>query len=113
MWRNKEVIVIVTILVLIGGSLVAYFAIFSWKSDTSATENAFTMKGTVSFIDMEGGFYGIIADDGEHYDPINLPPQFKLNGLRVWFRAEICENQLSFHMWGTRIEIIEIKIILA
>ncbi|MDI6889237.1 MAG: hypothetical protein QMC78_06105 [Methanocellales archaeon] len=58
---------------------------------------------------LEGGFYGIISDDGEHYDPLNLGPEFQEDGLRVWFKAKISENQTSVHMWGTIVEIISIE----
>ncbi len=42
--------------------------------------------GTIVYLNFEGGFYGIIADNGEHYDPINLPSEFKKDGLRVRFK---------------------------
>jgi len=65
--------------------------------------------GTVECLDFEGGFYGIAADSGKHYDPINLPPQFRKDGLRVWFKGKIRSDLGSFHMWGTIIELIAIK----
>jgi len=66
-------------------------------------------KGTVVYVNLEGGFYGIIADNGKHYDPINLPSHFRRDGLRVWFKGKIRDDLGSFHMWGTIIELIEIK----
>jgi len=65
--------------------------------------------GTVTYLSLEGGFYGIIADDGEHYDPTNLPPEFRQDGLRVRFEAVILRDQYSVHMWGTIVEIISIE----
>lgn len=65
--------------------------------------------GTVKFLDFEGGFYGIISDNGENYDPINLSKEFQVDGLRVRFDAKKQENVASFHMWGTIIEIINIE----
>ena len=66
-------------------------------------------KGTVKFLDFEGGFYGIISDNMENYDPINLGKEFQVDGLRVRFDAKKQENVASFHMWGTIIEIINIE----
>ena len=66
-------------------------------------------KGTVKFLDLEGGFYGIIGDNMENYDPINLDKEFQVDGLRVRFDAKKQENVASFHMWGTIIEIINIE----
>ena len=69
--------------------------------------------GTIVFNDFEGGFYGIISDEfheGENkFDPINLPSEFKQDGLRVKFKAFVAFGQYSYHMWGTIIRIIEIE----
>jgi len=65
--------------------------------------------GTMTYLSFEGGFYGIIADDGEHYDPINLPSEFEEDGLQVKFKGKIRDDLASFHMWGHLIELIYIK----
>ena len=65
--------------------------------------------GTVVFLSFEGGFYGIKADDGQSYDPTNLPVEFRKDGLRVRFEAKVLSNQASFHMWGIIVEIIHIQ----
>ncbi len=64
--------------------------------------------GTVVFEPIEGGFFGISADDGHFYDPINLPAELRQNGLRVQFEASTCPDMFSSHMCG---EIIEIQTI--
>ena len=68
-----------------------------------------TGTGTVVYLTFEGGFWGIIGDDGEHYDPANLDPEFKVKGLRVYFEAKIRHDLVSFHMWGKIIEILKIQ----
>lgn len=65
--------------------------------------------GTVKYINLEGGFYGIIGDSGARYDPTNLPKEFKVDGLKVRFTAKRQTGAVSFHMWGTLIEIISIE----
>lgn len=67
--------------------------------------------GEVQYIDIEGGFYGIITDDGEHYEPNNLASEFMVDDLQISFKAKIMEDQVSFHMWGTIIEILEIEVL--
>ena len=62
--------------------------------------------GTIKHLDLEGGFYGIIADNGERYDPINLPTRFQQDGMRVKFKIEIIKDQTSIHMWGTIVEVV-------
>jgi len=65
--------------------------------------------GTVKYIDIEGGFFGIIGDSGKNYNPINLSEEFQKDNLRVSFDAKIREDMVSFHMWGTLIEIVRIE----
>jgi hypothetical protein len=65
--------------------------------------------GTIRYLYFEGGFYGIVSDDGKHYDPTNLSPEFQTDGLRVSFKIKTLENMCSFHMWGTLVIIITIE----
>ncbi|MFQ5865773.1 MAG: hypothetical protein ACE5IW_11150 [bacterium] len=64
--------------------------------------------GTITFIQLEGGFYGIVGDNGENYLPVNLASEFQEDGLRVRFEARIRDDLASIYMWGTLIQIIEI-----
>lgn len=66
--------------------------------------------GTIIYLSFEGGFYGIMSDEGNGYDPVNLPPEFEFVGLRVEFIGEVLDLD-SIHMWGIIIRIIFIKII--
>jgi hypothetical protein len=64
-------------------------------------------KGTVKYLSFEGGFYGIVGDDGEHYDPINMPQEFKVDGLRVRFTANITDY-VDYHAWGYVVTLVSI-----
>lgn len=66
-------------------------------------------RGTVRYIDLEGGFYGIESDDGARLDPVNLPEEFRVDGARVRYWAVPAEGRASIHMWGTLVEIVEIR----
>lgn len=72
------------------------------------SEDIQVQKGTVVYLNLEGGFYGIIGDNGKHYDPQNLADEFKKDSLRVSFEYKVSENQTSIHMWGELIEIVKI-----
>ncbi len=76
---------------------------------SGCTDNNTDETGTIQYNDFEGGFYGIVGDDGEAYDPINIPTEFEEDGLRVKYTIKILEDQVGFHMWGTIVEIIEIE----
>ena len=75
-----------------------------------AWENASSVSGTgvVRYISFEGGFYGIISDDSKQYNPINLPKEFKKDGLRVSFKGEKADV-VGIRTWGTTIKITDIK----
>ena len=70
--------------------------------------NNVVFRGTITYLSFEGGFYGITSDAGDHYDPINLPQEFWVDGLQVYVIARRNLQMMSFHMWG---EIIEIRYI--
>jgi heat shock protein HslJ len=66
-----------------------------------------TSDGTVLYIDLEGGFYGIVADDGTHYYPLNLPAEYAKDGARVIFSARQ-EDVATTAMWGIPVIILSI-----
>jgi hypothetical protein len=74
-------------------------------------ENTVSGTGTVKYVDLEGGFYGIVSDDGKQYDPINLEQTYHEDGLRVRFQAKIRQDMASIHMWGTIIELTRIEVL--
>jgi L-ascorbate metabolism protein UlaG (beta-lactamase superfamily) len=67
------------------------------------------IPGTVQHIGIEGGFYGLVADSGEKYDPVNLPDEFKKDGLRVRFAVKEKQGVASFHMWGKIVDVLKIE----
>ena len=66
-----------------------------------------TLNCTVRYIELEGGFYGLICGDEKYY-PINLPEEYRQDGVRVSVVARIA-NVTTFAMWGTPVEILEIR----
>jgi hypothetical protein len=72
-------------------------------------EAAITASGTVTYIDLEGGFYGIVASDGARYLPLNLPAEFREDGLSVSFEAEPEEDVATIQQWGTPVTLLSIE----
>ncbi|MCH8325301.1 MAG: hypothetical protein IIB83_01850 [Bacteroidetes bacterium] len=72
------------------------------------SEDIQVQTGMVVYVGLEGGFYGIIGDNGKNYDPQSLPDEFIKDSLRVSFEYKVSENQVSIHMWGELIEIVKI-----
>lgn len=75
---------------------------------TPGDPNLITKNGTVRWLDLEGGFWGIVADDSTRYDPGALDERFQKDGLRVRFDARKAENQMSIRQWGTLVTIVRI-----
>ena len=76
--------------------------------DAPDPEDIISDTGTVRYIDLEGGFYGLIADDSTHYLPDSLDASFRQDGLRVRFRAQIREDVMTMQMWGRPVRILDI-----
>lgn len=71
-------------------------------------QDVISFKGRVVYLSLEGGFWGIISDGGQRYDPLVLPEQFQIEGLRVAGKVRR-RNVAHFHMWGTIVELVELK----
>ncbi|MDG6244099.1 MAG: protease inhibitor I42 family protein [Methanolobus sp.] len=70
-----------------------------------AEQELIKSRGTVKYIELEGGFYGIITADEARYDPINLAENLRSDGMEVEFVAYPRNDIMGFHMWGQIIEI--------
>ncbi|WP_342676866.1 hypothetical protein [Methanofollis sp. UBA420] len=64
-----------------------------------------TFNGTVTYVDLEGGFWGITGDDGGHFFPTNLAEEYQVEGLHVRVTAVAAEEGMGIQMWGKRIAI--------
>ena len=78
-------------------------------SDNTMDETVIETTGTVTYVNLEGGFYGIVGEDGTRYDPVNLDERYKEDGLRIRFRAEKQEDVAGIRMWGEIVQIHEIE----
>ena len=65
--------------------------------------------GHVAHVDLEGGFYAIVSDDGATYDPWSLPDGFKIDGLRVRFTVRIMTGWATTRQHGTLVEVLDIR----
>ena len=76
--------------------------------DAPAPENIVSDVGTVQYVELEGGFYGIVADDSTRYQPQNMAEEYQEDGLRVRFRAATKDSVMTAQMWGQPVEILDI-----
>ena len=66
-------------------------------------------SGRVSYVNLEGGFYGITGDDGKKYEPLDLDAKYRKDGLRVAFDATVAKDVASTRMWGTPVNLTLIE----
>lgn len=64
------------------------------------------LHGTVRHIGLEGGFWGITGDNGQNYEPVNMPDELKQTGMKVkvWFRVR--KDIGTTRMWGIPVQIV-------
>ena len=65
--------------------------------------------GTVAFLNIEGGFYAIVSDNGVTYEPQSLPDDFMIDGLRVRFTIRIVKGAIGFRQVGPIVEVLDIR----
>ena len=100
MWHKQKYFILSLICASFAtGALVYSISTFMFDSGT----------GTVEYIGIEGGFYGIITDEGERYDPTNLAAEFQFDGLRVQFIVQLRRYSGSIHMWGMIVKVLYIR----
>lgn len=75
-----------------------------------ADEPLIRTTGKMVYLDLEGGFWGIEADDGRKFDPLELDEKFHKEGLRVVFEAVPNTDMMSTRMWGTLVELRKIEL---
>jgi hypothetical protein len=81
----------------------------AWAGDKEKGADILSGTGIINHINLEGGFYGLIADDGQKYLPKELTREFKVDGLRVRFQVKILTGVATIYMWGTPVEVLSIE----
>ena len=77
---------------------------------TGAAQDEISFVGEVKWISLEGGFFGLVAEDGRKFFPLNLPEEFKKEGLKIRVKGNIGKGIATVQMWGIPFEIREIEI---
>ena len=66
-------------------------------------------QGTIQHFNFEGGFYGIITNEGEKLLPMNLPQHYQKKGLKIKVRGQLITDIMTMNQWGSPFQIIEIS----
>ena len=76
---------------------------------TAEYRRPWVTSGTITHENLEGGFYGIVGDDGKKYEPLNLDAKYQKDGLRVAFEAVVATDVATVRMWGTPVNLTEVE----
>jgi hypothetical protein len=87
---------------------VALAAALTGTACDSITTPDFDELGVVQLVEIEGGCW-VIETETEILLPINLPEEYRVDGLVVTFEAERAPDVVTFCMLGIPVEILRIR----
>ena len=70
-----------------------------------------TITGKVVYQNIGMGCWGIVANNGKEYRPVNMPEQLKTEGAKVTVSARAVTETVSMFMWGTPVKITSFETI--
>ena len=81
------------------------------KPSISPKGEGIMLQGTVRYLNLEGGFWGIIADNGQKILPKNLPQEYRKDGIRLSFTALEITGMMTIQQWGKLSNLSDITVI--
>lgn len=74
-------------------------------------EPDYQYQGTVTYIGLEGGFYGVITKSGKKLLPMDLDKKYFQDGAIIQFNGKAAEGMMTIQQWGTPFNFSEVKLI--
>jgi len=81
------------------------------SNQVDAKQLSFT--ATVTFMNLEGGFFGLVSNEGKHWLPLNLNKEFKQHGAVIKVKGSPVKGMMTIQQWGTPFSITHIELIKA
>jgi hypothetical protein len=94
-------ILFISLLFALTGACVSSYSVWG-------AQDEIRFVGEVRWISLEGGFFGLVAEDGRKFFPLNLPEEFKKEGLKIKVKGKIKKGTVTVQMWGAPFEVREI-----
>ena len=67
-------------------------------------------QGRIVWNDFEGGFFGIVDENGSKYFPLRpLKEELQVDGLAIRFVLRSQADVATIVMWGTPVSVIQIE----
>lgn len=81
------------------------------KNTRMAEESTLPFTGTIQYFNLEGGFYGIITNNGKKLLPKNLAKEFLVDGTIITFSGSPVKNTMTFQQWGQLFKVDKVQLI--
>ncbi|WP_414830510.1 hypothetical protein [Alteromonas sp. H39] len=79
--------------------------------EEKAMEKSQSITGSIVYKDMEGGFYALVTESGEHYTLQGLDKKYHQNGLVVKVTGQPMPDVMTITMFGTVFKVADVEII--
>lgn len=79
--------------------------------EESEMEKSQAITGSIVYKDMEGGFYALVTENGDHYTLKGLDKKYHQNGLVVKVTGQPMPDVMSITMFGTVFKVADVEII--
>ncbi|QSZ66145.1 hypothetical protein RJ40_00825 [Methanofollis aquaemaris] len=106
--KNDRLAIIIFGIIIITVAVVGATVLLNESRENENDAAEIAGHGTMKYIDLEGGFYGIIADDGKQYLPLHFRG-YIADDTEVDFKANVSEKTVTIQQWGTPVEIISLE----
>jgi hypothetical protein len=67
----------------------------------------------VQYMNLEGGFFGLVSKEGKHWLPMNLKKEFQQHGAIIKVTGSALDDIMTIQQWGTPFSITHIELIKA
>ncbi|WJG08254.1 hypothetical protein [Aliiglaciecola sp. LCG003] len=83
------------------------------NKDESKQEPAkmLTIKGTIVYKSLEGGFFALDAQDGKKYMPRGMDKSLLKNGMVVEVQGVVLTDVMTFQQYGEVLKVVQAKMI--
>ena len=79
--------------------------------DSMKNISKYPYRGTIRFMNLEGGFYGIVTDKGKKLLPQGLEKKYFVDGTVINFSGKYEKGMMTIQQWGTPFRIDEVQLI--
>ncbi len=109
----KNLIFLLVIFFIVSCELNASSAKTNVEKERMSKPNETTVwrKGEIRYLNFEGGFYGIFAQNGDKLLPFNLPREYLQHGAIIEFQGKAIKDMMTTKQWGIAFDISASRLI--